>query len=143
MTRVLNTRARWLLPLAIAGGSTALAYHSVAHATLGPPTPEPAACELRVERSGGSIVIEGLAFADAPASGSYEMLVWQKGGGSSRIVQSGEFSLEPGAPGSLGIVSLSTSGGAYSGELTVHWDDGAVDCFAESPSLDPMSALSK
>jgi hypothetical protein len=91
-------------------------------------------CELRVDERGDSIVLEGVIVARAPVSGSYELRVLQKGpGGSSDVVQGGEFNIEAGALGSLGIVSLSMNTKNYSARLSVQWDDGAPNCKSGAP----------
>jgi hypothetical protein len=91
-------------------------------------------CQLRVDRDGDSIVLEGVVFARRSASGSYQMRVSQvSSGGSSNIAQSGDFIIESGSTASLGTVSLANGVSRYVAELTVQWDDGAADCVAEAP----------
>jgi hypothetical protein len=91
-------------------------------------------CELRVDERGDRIVLEGVIVARAPASGSYELRVLQMGpGGSSDVVQGGEFNIKAGALGSLSIVSLSMNTKNYVAKLSVQWDDGAPDCKAGAP----------
>ena len=88
-------------------------------------------CDLRVADRGGSVVLEGLAFAPAPLTGVYELAISQGGpAGHSNIRQSGEFEATPGAATSLGVVSL--SGRGYAATLVVHWDDGSPDCTREA-----------
>jgi hypothetical protein len=104
------------------------------------------ACEIRVHQSGNSIILEGLVFGGADVSGSYHMQVRQKGPGSSRISQSGDFKIPAGTPSSLGIVSLAKGAGSYTATLTVRWNDGAPDCVAQAPNsrkvkLDEKSIL--
>jgi len=71
------------------------------------------------------------------------MQVRQKGLGSSRISQSGDFKVLAGAPGSLGIVSLAKSAGDYFATLTVSWDDGTADCVAQAPKSRKVKLLDK
>jgi len=71
------------------------------------------------------------------------MQVRQKGLGSSRISQSGDFKVLAGAPGSLGIVSLAKSAGDYFATLTVTWDDGTADCVAQAPKSRKVELLEK
>ncbi|MEG6508660.1 curli-like amyloid fiber formation chaperone CsgH [Methyloligella sp. 2.7D] len=85
-------------------------------------------CDIRVGSSGGMLTLEGVASADVPLSGSYELKVTQTGGGSSaNIVQSGAFDVAPGMPGSLGTITLSNTGG-YAASLRVRGLNGAVLC---------------
>jgi hypothetical protein len=91
-------------------------------------------CQLRIDDDGESIVLEGVVFARRSASGSYDLRVSQQSaGGSSDIVQSGDFIVESGSTASLGTVSLSNGITRYVARLTVQWDDGAADCVAEAP----------
>ncbi len=111
-----------LLPLSFAWGAAASSDVPPPADTDGP------SCDLRVARQGGSLVLEGLVFTPAPASGSYELEISQGGyAGGSDIRQGGDFEVAPGEDGSLGIVSLPARG-AYAATLIVHWHDGAPDC---------------
>ena len=82
-------------------------------------------CELRVEDRRGMVSLEGFAFADRPANGSYELKVRQ--GSGSQIVQGGDFSAYPGQEEPLSTVSIGGSGD-YSATLTVRWADGGEPC---------------
>jgi hypothetical protein len=123
MSRNLFTSlAAALLPLSFAWGAAAGGDLSPRAYGDGP------SCDLRIARDGGSLVLEGLVFAPAPVSGSYELVISQGGyAGESNIRQGGDFEIAPGADGSLGSVSLSAHGG-YTATLIVHWHDGAPDC---------------
>jgi hypothetical protein len=118
-----------LLPLSGAWSASALANG-------GAPAPDEFAgdlprCEIRAEPNGRGVVLEGLVFADAPLSGSYQFRIAQNGaGGSSRINQGGEFEAVPGLPESLGTVSLASGPGSFTATLTVSWAGGTVDCSA-------------
>jgi hypothetical protein len=91
-------------------------------------------CQLRVDEIGNSIVLKGVVFAPKPGSGSYQLRVWQESaGGSSNVIQSGDFTVESGSAASLGTVSLSNGVSRYVAKLTVQWDDGAADCLATAP----------
>jgi hypothetical protein len=118
------------LPLSLACGA------AVAGAGAGPSLEGPGgpvACEIHVERQGGTVTLEGLVFAEMPVSGSYRLHVSQGGGGgSSRINQGGDFEAAPGEPESLGTVSRG-SGGAYSATLEVRWNGGTTGCSAGTP----------
>ena len=133
MPRIMKSLVASLLPLSMAW--------AVALPVAGSNVPTPAeraaaklsGCELRVDDRGDSVVLEGLVFARAPVSGSYQLRVSQKGAtGSSDIAQSGDFSIGSGA-GPLGIVSLSTNTKRYVAKLSVQWDGGAPDCKAGAP----------
>jgi hypothetical protein len=123
MTRnVFISLATALLPLTFAW--SAVAGGDLPSPTLG----EGPSCDLRVAHDGGGLVLEGLVFASAPVSGSYELTISQGGtAGGSNIRQGGDFTVAPGTDGSLGVVSLPASGG-YAATLIVHWHDGAPDC---------------
>ncbi len=82
-------------------------------------------CDIRVGESGGMVNLEGFAFADRPANGSYELTVRQ--GSGSQIVQGGEFSAYPGEEEPLSTVSIGGSGD-FSATLTVRWADGGAPC---------------
>jgi hypothetical protein len=134
MPRIMKSLVASLLPLSMAW--------AVALPVAGSNVPTPAEraaaklsrCELRVDDRGDSVVLEGLVFARAPVSGSYQLRVSQKGAtGSSDIVQSGDFSIGSGETGPLGIVSLSTNTKRYVAKLSVQWDDGAPECKAGAP----------
>ena len=139
MSNTLAPLAFWLLPLSIGWGATAMANGNSAKAV----PEDPIACEIRVDQSGESIVLEGLVFAAADLSGFYRMQVRQNGLGSSRISQSDDFKVLAGAPGSLGIVSLAKSAGDYFATLTVSWDDGTADCVAQAPKSRKVKLLDK
>lgn len=121
------------MPLSLAWGAVALPVEAGNGPTAERATPE-ARCEIRVDDRDDSVVLEGLVFAPEPVSGSYQLRISQKGGGgSSDIVQSGDFNIESGQTGSLGIVSFSMGTRHYVAKLSVQWDDGAPDCKAEAP----------
>lgn len=139
MSNVIAPLAAWLL--SIGWGAVAMANGIGAESVPEAPAATLPACEIRVDQSGDSIVLEGLVFARADRSGSYHMQVRQKGPGSSRISQSGDFKVRAGAPGSLGIVSLAKGAGSYYATLTVSWDEGAADCLAQAPKTRKVKLL--
>ena len=143
MSNVMAPLAFWLLPLSIGWGSTVMANANGAEAVHENPIATLPACEIRVDQSVESIVLEGLVFAAADLSGFYRMQVRQNGLGSSRISQSGDFKVLAGAPGTLGIVSLAKSAGDYFATLTVSWDDGTADCVAQAPKSRKVKLLDK
>ena len=85
-------------------------------------------CEIRVSKRGGMTTLEGFVIATAPIQGSYRISVTTSGGGGSDIDQSGAFEAKPGAPVSLGVVSVGGSPGGYAAGLTVKWDGGSTRC---------------
>ena len=141
MSNVIATLTAWLLPLSIGWGAVAVANGTGAEGAPEAPAAKPPACEIRVDQSGNGIILEGLVFGRADVSGSYHMQVQQKGLGSSRISQSGDFKVRAGTPGSLGIVSLAKGAGSYFATLTVNWDDGASDCVAQAPNSRKVKLL--
>jgi hypothetical protein len=138
MSNIISPLAVWLLPLSICWAAMAIADGD--DGDRGPADRFPA-CEIVADQSGNSIILEGLVFGRADVSGSYHMQVWQKGLGSSRISQSGDFKIPAGAPASLGIVSLARGSGSYSATLTVRWNDGAADCVAQAPNRRKVKLL--
>jgi len=133
MIRIITPLAASLLPLSLAWGAAGISVNdsSVDGYLAEPMLPR---CELRADDSGENIVLEGFVFARKPVSGSYQLRVSQRGtGGSSDIVQSGEFNIESDSTGSLGIVSLSKGTSRYEAKLEVQWDEGAPDCMAGAP----------
>ena len=129
-----------LAALIIGWGAVAMANGIDAESVPEAPAARLPACEIHVDQSGDSIVLEGLVFA-ADRSGSYHMQVQQKGLGSSRISQSGDFKVRAGAPASLGIVSLAKGAGSYFATLTVSWEDGSADCLARAPKTRKVKLL--
>ena len=121
-----------LLPLSGAWSASALANGGAPD-----PLPEEFAgdlprCEIRAERNGRGVLLEGLVFADVPLTGSYRLRISQRGpGGSSQINQGGEFEATPGEPQSLGTVSVGSGPNSFTARLSVSFDDGGtVDCSA-------------
>ena len=85
-------------------------------------------CEIHANPSSGGVALEGIVYAKSAVQGSYTFRVSKSGGsGSSDINQSGDFSAAPGAPGSLGTVSLG-GGGSYRARLEVTTDGGSASC---------------
>jgi hypothetical protein len=143
MSNVIATLATWLLPVSIGWGAVALANGDGSESVPDAPLATLPACEIRVDQSGDSIILEGFVFGRADLSGSYHMQVRQKGLGSSRISQSGDFKIPASAPSSLGIVSLVKGAGSYFATLTVNWDNGAADCVAQAPNSRKVKLLDK
>jgi hypothetical protein len=135
MTSIIRLLAASLLPLSLAWGAMGMPINgNGTWAEEEETVPERPPCQLRVDDDGESIVLAGVVFARRSASGSYQLRVSQQSaGGSSDIVQSGDFIVESGLTASLGTVSLSNGVSRYVAELTVQWDDGAADCVAQAP----------
>jgi CsgH protein len=135
MTSIVRPLAASLLPLSLAWGAMGMPVNG--NGTFpdeGDTTPLRPRCQLLIDDDGDSIVLEGVVFTRRPAWGSYQLRVSQESaGGSSDIVQSGDFMVEPGSTASLGTVSLLNGVSRYVAELTVQWNDGAADCVAEAP----------
>ncbi|MGH6736628.1 MAG: curli-like amyloid fiber formation chaperone CsgH [Methyloceanibacter sp.] len=110
-----------LLPLGLAFGASA-------GGDVPPSAADQPSCDIRVAHQGGSVVLEGLVYAPEPISGVYQLQVSQSGANRSNIRQGGEFEAVPGAPASLGTVTLSLGSGGYVATLNVQWDGGATDC---------------
>ena len=84
-------------------------------------------CEVRVEGSRSAPRLVGGGHATAPVVGSYTLLgKGSGGGGSSDITQSGAFHAAPGAPATLGVVTL--GGGSFDASLRVTWPGGSTSC---------------
>jgi hypothetical protein len=84
-------------------------------------------CEVRIEGSRNAPRLVGVVHAGTPVDGSYTLRVkGSGGGGSSDITQSGEFHAAPGAPATLGVVTL--GGGSFDASLRVTWPGGSTSC---------------
>jgi curli production assembly/transport CsgH protein len=135
MASIVTPLAASLLPLSLAWGALSMPVNgNGTWAEEEQTAPLRSRCQLRVDDDGESIVLEGVVFARRSASGSYQLRVSQQSaGGSSDIVQSGDFIVEFNSTASLVTVSLSNGVSRYVAELTVQWDDGTADCVAEAP----------
>jgi hypothetical protein len=134
MANIAIILASSLLPLSLAWGAAAMTGGVKAGPVIDDLAELPV-CELRAERTGRTVELEGLVHAGRAVSGSYRLRVVQNGGGgSSQINQGGEFDARAGSASSLGIVSLLAAPGSYTATLTVQWDDGSLDCVAKAPA---------
>lgn len=141
MTSIIRTVAASLLPLSMAWSALGMPVNGTS-ADGEQSAPLRPRCQLHVDVYGDSIVLEGIVFARRPASGSYQLRVSQESaGGSSDIVQSGDFIIESSSTASLGTVSLSNGISRYVAKLTVQWDDGAADCVAQAPKSRKVKLL--
>lgn len=85
-------------------------------------------CEIYQSQRWGSVVLEGVVYANGAVSGSYQFQVNKAGGGgSSNINQGGEFSVGAGGKSTVGSVSLAGDGG-YSATLRVTADGHSASC---------------
>jgi hypothetical protein len=86
-------------------------------------------CEIEVEELGSGVQLQGMVFAKQGGHGSYQLQVRiSSGGGSSNIIQSGEFSAQANAPTRLGVIQLGGDGGSYDAQLKVFWDGEEIVC---------------
>ena len=118
-----------LVPVALTVGTIATTGTVVEPAHAGG-TGDGTRCEIKVSKRGGMTTLEGVVFASSSIQGSYRISVASAsgGGGGSDIDQSGAFSAKPGAPASLGVVSIGGSPGSYTAEMTVKWNGGSTRC---------------
>lgn len=92
-------------------------------------TSQPLSCEIREISTNGMVALEALVRADAPVSGSYSFKVVSAGGGGrSNISQGGEFSAAPGAPATLGTVTLGQRGATFDAQLEVTSGGKRISC---------------
>ncbi len=89
-------------------------------------------CDIRVRDTANGVELEALAHSDAPAMGVYEFTITKADrGGSSDIMQSGEFALDAGQSMSLGLSEISIDrGGSFHAELVLS-DEAGVICREE------------
>ena len=113
MSRIVVTSlAAALLPLGLAWGAVAGGDLPAGSYASGP------SCDIRVVRSGGGLVLEGVVMSSVPVAGSYDLRISQSGyGGQSNIRQGGEFEAVPGSDSSLGVVSLPATSAPGKGSL--------------------------
>jgi hypothetical protein len=85
-------------------------------------------CDIRVRRTRHGVELEARARADAPAFGAYQFIITKTdAGGSSDIVQGGEFDLAAGEALSLGVSEFSVErGGRYRARLVLSDDVGEI-----------------
>ena len=94
--------------------------------------PADVSCNVRTTRTAHGVRFEARAASETDASGEYEFVITKRDrGGSSDIVQGGEFDLIAGEAQSLGSAEVSVErGGSYSARLVLR-DAGGVACSAE------------
>jgi hypothetical protein len=90
-------------------------------------------CDIRAVRTAHGVRLEASAVSEGGASGEYEFVITKRDrGGSSDIVQGGEYDLIAGDMQSLGSAEVSVErGGAYRARLVLRDMDG-VACNAET-----------
>lgn len=92
-------------------------------------TNQPLSCEIRETSMNGMVALEAVVRADAPVSGSYSFKVVSAGGGGrSNISQGGEFTAAPGAPATLGTVTLGQRGATFDAQLEVMSGGKRISC---------------
>lgn len=133
-------RGRWapLLALVVAlfwMEGAAVAAESVPGSSVSLPL-----CGIEETRSGGQILLRGVALAEAGALARYRLRVVKAGSaGSSDISQGGEVRLEPGGRQHVGQVGISVEeGGRYDATLTLSVDGHSVECRASGPRSPAM-----
>ena len=130
------SRLLYLLALPVLPGVIALAAADAGLATASgaPAFRKGIECEIRVAKVPGGVELEAVAWADQNISGEYEFSIEKSGsGGSSSIVQGGEFSLPRKEERILGSAGLGSDRRAsYSAQLTVEAADGEPLCRAEA-----------
>ena len=87
----------------------------------------PLRCEIRESSVFGMTALEAVVHADEAVSGSYRFTVTGSGSGSTNIRQGGAFSVAPGQPATLGMVSVGGSA-AYDASLSVTADGMSAVC---------------
>lgn len=94
--------------------------------------PESFSCEIVRTRTSRGVELRAVASSDFSAIGEYEFIVTKHDrGGSSDIMQSGEFELGGGESVSLGSAEISVArGGGYEARLELIGADGET-CVAE------------
>jgi hypothetical protein len=74
-------------------------------------------CAIRSVETAGGVELKGVVISNGTIDGRYQFVV-TGGGGSTNIMQSGDFSAEQGRPETLGVVTLG-GGGRYTAKLKV------------------------
>jgi hypothetical protein len=105
------------LPLPLTATHTAIAASTVR-------------CELRADASGNVTQLSAIAKASSAISGNYRLMVTKRGySGSADIDQAGGFAIVPGAPNTLGQISVNLEpGSTFDAKLTVSWPGGTTSC---------------
>ena len=85
-------------------------------------------CEIQTRSINGMIVLQGVAHANAPLTGSYQLRVRGTGSsGSSDVTQGGTFTAGPDSPVNLGQVMLG-GGGSYEASLELDAAGATASC---------------
>lgn len=101
-----------------------------AHVQEAPPS---LSCDIIRTRTSHGVELRAIAASDASMIGDYEFVITKRDrGGSSDIMQSGEFDLARGESASLGSAEISVArGGGYEARLQLTSADGET-CVAEA-----------
>lgn len=98
-------------------------------ATLTRAAAAPLACALVLRESAGSVAVAGHLTATVAAEGSYALRISQQSaGGSSQIVQGGDFVARPGEPVTLGEASFTGRAADLTATLTIETGGQTYDC---------------
>lgn len=118
MTFIRKSRAPALfLGLSLAGFAAAC---SVASATADTAARQPLRCEVALDALPGATRIEGVLSTRTATSGSYTMAITSRSaGGTSTILQSGDFTARAGETVRLGETTLSGSPASHRVDLSV------------------------
>lgn len=129
MTTVKRAYGRRIVTLALGLGVMVLAAQSGENGMTAKAGGGSVRCEIRVEKFGGGVQLQGVVFANEAVEGAYEMQVSKSGdGGRSNINQAGGFNVRPNAPAKLGIVQLGGDSGSYRAKLKVMWNGEEIEC---------------
>ena len=86
-----------------------------------------ATCDVRAQRTGNGLLIQGRAFADTPIQGVYELSIVTSGANQSEISQAGDVSLAAGHQATFGESEISFERGSrLRATLTLRDTDGLI-----------------
>lgn len=114
-----------LVSLALTAGTGAMAHKT---------TSEAVNCEIRSSKTSDSILLEAVANSQAEVTGEYEFVISKSGGGgSSDIVQGGEFEIGPEEKAILGEVRFGSGEGTSIRARLTLTAKGKLRCEAQFP----------
>lgn len=91
--------------------------------------PEPLRCALVIRESGGMVAVEARLAAERAAEGSYSLRIIQRSaGGSSQVVQGGDFTARAGQRLTLGEASFAGRARDLAAALIVESGGRTIDC---------------
>jgi hypothetical protein len=96
-------------------------------ASVSEAAPPAVSCDVRADRTEHGVLIQGRAFADSDANGSYELVITKTGANESEINQAGPVAIAAGRSITLGETELNLERGArLHAVLTLRDADGVV-----------------